>query len=163
MFGVLLFDTLPGLIIGIAVSMLLLLYRVSKPHVAALAKDGTRWVDISGHPDLKTLDGVVVVRVEAGMFFANADHVRDQITGLVTAYTTMVVLDAETSPFIDVSAAQMLAQLRDSLARRNVSFRVARDIGQFRDVLSGADQGALKVDVYPTVSQALAGRDNTSA
>ena len=70
MFGVLLFDTLPGLIIGIAVSMLLLLYRVSKPHVAALAKDGTRWVDISGHPDLKTLDGVVVVRVEAGMFFA---------------------------------------------------------------------------------------------
>lgn len=163
MFGVLLFDTLPGLIIGIAVSMLLLLYRVSKPHVAALAKDGTRWVDISGHPDLKTLDGVVVVRVEAGMFFANADHVRDQITGLVTADTTMVVLDAETSPFIDVSAAQMLAQLRDSLARRNVSFRVARDIGQFRDVLSGADQGALKVDVYPTVSQALAGRDNTSA
>ena len=163
MFGVLLFDTLPGLIIGIAVSMLLLLYRVSKPHVAALAKDGTRWVDISGHPDLKTLDGVVVVRVEAGMFFANADHVRDQITGLVTADTTMVVLDAETSPFIDVSAAQMLAQLRDSLARRNVSFRVARDIGQFRDVLSGADQGALKVDVYPTVSKALAGRDNTSA
>ncbi|MFF8325008.1 SulP family inorganic anion transporter [Rhodococcus qingshengii] len=163
MFGVLLFDTLPGLIIGIAVSMLLLLYRVSKPHVAALVKDGTRWVDISGHPDLKTLDGVVVVRVEAGMFFANADHVRDQITGLVTADTTMVVLDAETSPFIDVSAAQMLAQLRDSLARRNVSFRVARDIGQFRDVLSGADQGALKVDVYPTVSQALAGRDNTSA
>ncbi|MGH3893286.1 MAG: SulP family inorganic anion transporter [Rhodococcus qingshengii] len=163
MFGVLLFDTLPGLIIGIAVSMLLLLYRVSKPHVAALVKDGTRWVDISGHPDLKTLDGVVVVRVEAGMFFANADHVRDQITGLVTADTTMVVLDAETSPFIDVSAAQMLAQLRDSLARRNVSFRVARDIGQFRDVLSGADQGALKVDVYPTVSQALADRDNTSA
>lgn len=163
MFGVLLFDTLPGLIIGIAVSMLLLLYRVSKPHVAALAKDGTRWVDISGHPDLKTLDGVVVVRVEAGMFFANADHVRDQIAGLVTAGTTMVVLDAETSPFIDVSAAQMLAQLRDSLARRNVSFRVARDIGQFRDVLSGADQGALKVDVYPTVSKALAGRDNTSA
>ena len=40
---------------------------------------------------------------------------------------------------------------------------MARDIGQFRDVLSGADQGALKVDVYPTVSQALAGRDNTSA
>jgi hypothetical protein len=40
---------------------------------------------------------------------------------------------------------------------------VARDIGQFRDVLSGADQGALKVDVYPTVSKALAGRDNTSA
>ena len=163
MFGVLLFDTLPGLIIGIAVSMLLLLYRVSKPHVAALAKDGTRWVDTSSHPDLRTLDGVVVVRVESGLFFANADHVRDQITGMVTTGTTTVILDAETSPFIDVSAAQMLAQLRDSLARKNVSFRVARDIGQFRDVLSGADEGALKVDVYPTVSQALEGRDNTSA
>src|SRR3546814_8004462 len=93
------------------------------------------------------------------MFFANADHVRDQITGLVTADTTMVVLDAETSPFIDVSAAQMLVQLRDSLARRKASFRVARDTGQFRDALSGADRGALTVDVYPTVSKALAGRE----
>ncbi|NMM90534.1 sodium-independent anion transporter [Rhodococcus sp. SRB_17] len=155
MFGVLLFDTLPGLIIGIAVSMLLLLYRVSKPHVAALAKEGTRWVDISSHPELKPADGVIVVRVEAGLFFANADHVRDQIDALVTEDTSMIILDAETSPFIDVSGAQMLAQLRDSLERKNITFRVARDVGQFRDVLAGA-AGGVKVDVYPSVAEAMA-------
>ena len=155
MFGVLLFDTLPGLIIGIAVSMLLLLYRVSKPHVAALAKEGTRWVDISSHPELKPADGVIVVRVEAGLFFANADHVRDQIDALVTEDTSMIILDAETSPFIDVSGAQMLAQLRDSLERKNITFRVARDVGQFRDVLAGA-AGGVKVDVYPSVADAMA-------
>jgi sulfate permease, SulP family len=40
MLGVLIFDTLPGLVIGIGISMLLLLYRSSRPHVATLAKRG---------------------------------------------------------------------------------------------------------------------------
>lgn len=162
MFGVLVFDTLPGLIIGISVSMLLLLYRVSEPHVAVLAKEGTRWVDISAHPGLTTSDGIIVVRVEAGLFFANADHVRDRIDALVTDTTTMIILDAETSPFIDVSGAQMLEQLRNSLAKKNISFRVARDVGQFRDVLAGAPGGGVKVDVYPSVAEAMADRPQAS-
>ena len=47
MLGVLIFDTLPGLVIGIGVSILLLLYRVSRPHVATLAKlHGTGWTSL---------------------------------------------------------------------------------------------------------------------
>ena len=137
-------------------SMLLLLYRVSKPHVAELAKSGSRWVDIASHPELQPSDGVIVVRVEAGLFFANADHVRDRIDDLVTDGTSMIILDAETSPFIDVSGAQMLEQLRDSLARKNIVFRVARDVGQFRDVLAGTPGGGVKLDVYPSVAEAMA-------
>jgi len=156
MAGVLLFDTLPGLVIGIGVSMLLLLYRASRPHVATLAREGTLWVDAERHPDLPTTPHVLVVRVESGLFFANADHVKDRIEELCTDDTRVVVLDAETSPFVDVSAAQMLLQLRDLLARRGIELRVARDIGQFRDTLRRSGTDATPVGLYSTVREALA-------
>ena len=56
MLGVLIFDTLPGLFIGIAVSLLLLLYRVSRPHVAVLGQvPGTsQWADVAQHPEDET-------------------------------------------------------------------------------------------------------------
>src|SRR4029077_21122992 len=64
--GVLIFDTLPGLVIGIGVSMLLLLYRVSRPHVASLAKQGSSWLDVERHDDLQADPAKLVVRLESG-------------------------------------------------------------------------------------------------
>ncbi|MGN2639543.1 SulP family inorganic anion transporter [Nocardia takedensis] len=154
MVGVLLFDTLPGLVIGIAVSMLLLLYRSSRPHVAALVRADNRWVEIADHPGAVSDPSVLVVRVEAGLYFANADHVRTRIEDLCGDRTEIVVLDAETSPFVDVSAARMLAELHDGLRRRGVELRIARDIGQFGDTLRQAVPGA-DLKVYPTVRQAI--------
>ncbi|MBF6095121.1 SulP family inorganic anion transporter [Nocardia cyriacigeorgica] len=155
MAGVLLFDTLPGLVIGIGVSMLLLLYRTAQPHIATLAKDGTRWVDAERRPELERRPDVLVVRVESGLLFANADYVKQHIEAQCTDRTKLVVLDAETSPVIDVTAAQMLAELRTTLARRRIEFAVARDVGQFRDALGRSAAGAQQVPVYPTVHEAI--------
>ena len=69
MLGVLIFDTLPGLIIGVADSLLLLLYRVSRPHVAVLGEipgSGGQWADIAVHPEDQTVPGITVLRVESG-------------------------------------------------------------------------------------------------
>lgn len=156
MAGVLLFDTLPGLLIGIGISMLLLVYRASQPHVARLAEQGSLWLDAQRHPDLPLRPDVVVVRVESGLFFANADYVREHIEQLCTERTRLVVLDAETSPSIDVTAAAMLTALRDSLARRRIDFRIARSIGQFGDELGSTDNSTLTSAVYPTIRSAIA-------
>ena len=155
MLGVLIFDTLPGLVIGIGVSMLLLLYRVSRPHVAGLAKRDGAWLDVERHEDLDADPTKLVVRVESGLFFANSDHVRERIEALRTPQTRIVVLDAETSPFIDISAAEMLAQLASSLARDGIELRIARDIGQFRDVMRSAVPEAFHHEVFRTIDQAL--------
>ena len=107
--GVLVFDTLPGLFIGIAVSLLLLLYRASRPHVAVLGKDpggDGRWSDLERHPDNEREPGIVVLRPESALFFANADAVRDAIRSRVEEDTRAVVLDAETVPTIDVTARE---------------------------------------------------------
>ncbi|UGT57320.1 SulP family inorganic anion transporter [Nocardia asteroides] len=154
--GVLLFDTLPGLLIGIGVAILLLVYRASQPHVAALAKSGSLWVDQVRHPDLAARPDLLVVRVESGLFFANADYVRERIEALCTDQTRIVVLDAETSPTLDVTAATALLALRKDLAQRRVDFRIARTVAQFGDELGSAVHGDTPIGVYPTVAAATA-------
>ena len=64
------------------------------------------------------------------------------------------MLDAETVPYVDVTAAEMLAQLRGDLDRDGVRLLVARDIGQVRDVLrrAGAEDAAA---VFPSVEAAV--------
>ena len=68
-----------------------------------------------------------------------------------------VVLDAETTPFIDVSATVMLVQLARQLKGDGVELVVAHGIGQTRDVLrrAGGDDGVLQ-SVFATVDQAVA-------
>jgi len=156
MFGVLIFDTLPGLFIGIGVSLLLLLYRASRPHVAVLGRArGTtdQWSDVGRHPDNETVPGVAVLRPEAGLFFANADYVRNRIRAHAETATT-IVLDAESMPYLDVSAVRMLAELAEDLRQRGVELVVARDVGQVRDVIRRAGEESA-VRVYPTVEAAV--------
>jgi anti-anti-sigma factor len=154
--GVLVFDTLPGLFIGIAVSLLLLLYRASRPHVATLGKvpgTTTQWSDLARHPDNELVPGVVVVRPEAGLFFANADWVRSHVIEQA-AGARAVVLDAETMPYVDVTAVRMLAELAQDLDRQGVRLVVARNVGQVRDIVTTTTEGR-SVEVYGTVQEAV--------
>ncbi|WP_051683660.1 SulP family inorganic anion transporter [Blastococcus sp. URHD0036] len=157
--GVLVFDTLPGLFIGIAVSLVLLLYRASRPYVARLARgtgDGA-WLDVDRHPGLVPDPAVLVLRVESGLFFANADHVRDAVRARLTAQTRAVVLDAQTAPFIDVTATGMLTQLAHDLARRQVTLAIAHPVGQIRDVLrTAAGAAGVALGSYADVDAAVA-------
>lgn len=99
---------------------------------------------------------MLVLRVESGLFFANADHIRTHVRGLVTDATRAVVLDAQTAPFIDVTATNMLTQLAGDLARRQVSLAIAHPVGQARDVLLRAsDQAGATVATYPDIDQAV--------
>jgi high affinity sulfate transporter 1 len=163
MLGVLAFDTLPGLFIGIAISLLTLLYRSSRPHVARLVRQAdpaSAWVDVDRHPDLATDDRVVVVRVEGGIYFANADAVRDVVRGSVGAQTRAVVLDVETVPTIDVSGASMLVSLRADLERQGVGLLLAKSVGQVRDVMTTAEPPADVPDRYESVDAAVAAAEH---
>lgn len=138
MLGVLIFDTLPGLVIGIVVSLVLLLYRVSKPHIARMGHvPGSRqFSDVERHPDNEPTPGVAVLRVEAGLFFGNADAVRAAVVKAAAEDGVRgVVIDAESIPAIDTTAVQMLHELGADLARRGQRLVIARDLGQVADLL----------------------------
>lgn len=137
--GVLLFDTLPGLIIGIVISLLLLIYRSSHPNVVRLGLTGgsDAYVDLSRHPEAVEPVSSVAIRVEAGLYFANSDHVRKEILRMsADRAVKAVILDTVSVPFIDYTAALMIAELSEQLRSDGLTLVIARDIGQVRDVLS---------------------------
>ncbi|MCB1285142.1 MAG: SulP family inorganic anion transporter [Microthrixaceae bacterium] len=158
LFGVLLFDTLPGLFIGIVVSIVLLVYRASRPHVAVLGRrpGEHHWVDLDRNPDATTQPGIVVLRPESGLFYANADNVSADIDNHVDDTTHAVVVDLASVPVIDVSAVDMLVELDEDLTRRGLTLCIARDIGQVSDVLATAGGSALLQRLYPTADDAVA-------
>ena len=158
--GVLVLGTLPGLFAGIVVSLVLLIYRASRPHIArlGLAPGSTQYTDMGRHPENVAPEGVVVLRVESPLFFANAQLVRQQIReAALEPGIRAVVIDAETVPTIDITAAHMLHELGEDLDREGVRLLLARDVSRVRDVLRrslGPDAAAL-THVFPTVAAAV--------
>jgi sulfate permease, SulP family len=160
--GVLVFDALPGLVIGMVISVLLLLYRASIPNVAVLAQasgtDGP-FVDSKRHPEATEVRGVAILRVESALFFANADAVRDRIRAYAAdEHVKAVVIDAETVPTIDVTAGHMLMELGHDMRAHGKRLVLAREIGQVRDAFDHTDSGSAppEIENYPTVRAAIA-------
>lgn len=158
--GVLVFGILAGLFIGIGVSLLLLIYRASRPHIARLgrAPGSDQYTDVHRHPENVLPEGVVVLRVESPLFFANADVVRSAARAAAREEGVhAVVIDAEAVPTIDITAAHMLHELHDELAAEGVRFVLARDVGQVRDVLlrTAGDQDPAITSVFATVAKAV--------
>ena len=165
--GVTVFGTLPGLFIGIGVSLLLLVYRASRPYVAELGHTPgpeAAYRDIAIHADAQPPDAIVVLRIENGLYFANAETVRARIVDAGRAEGIRgVIIDAETTPFVDVTAARMLVAAHEELRRRGVRLVLARAVGQVRDVLGCVSDDRDLTDPYPTIKAAIAALEGAEA
>ncbi len=88
LFGVLTTDVLTGLLIAVFLSLLIILYRASRPYVAVLGKvpgQEATYGDVARHPENMQVPGLLIVRLDAPLYFLNANVARGQILGLVTA------------------------------------------------------------------------------
>ena len=129
--GVLAVGLLEGIVLAIALSLLLILARVVRPHDAVLAQapgmDG--YHDREEFPQGETLPGLLVYRFDAPLFFANADHFQRRVRELVAEAPEPVewlLLDAEAITDIDSTAGAMLESLRSELAEGGVTLVIAR-------------------------------------
>jgi high affinity sulfate transporter 1 len=146
--GVLIEGILRGVLLAAIVSLLVLLRRASRPHIALLGRiQGTRrYSDLERDPEAIRVPGVFLCRVEASLLYFNAQHVRDTILSLLRGSTTpirLVVLDLSSTPHVDVSSGHMLASLRDSCAASGAELRLVEARGEVRDLLHNAGLGAL--------------------
>ena len=97
-----------------------------------------------------------MLRVESGLFFGNADHVHDAIANAVAADgTRAVVLDCQTTPSVDVTAARMLNQLAADLGKRGVRLVLAGEIGQVRDMVAAVAGPGQSPEYHRTVAEAV--------
>ena len=97
-----------------------------------------------------------VLRIESGLYFANAEDVGSRILDAGGAEgVRAVIIDAETTPFVDISAARMLVAAREELRSHGVPLVLARDVGQVRDVLGCITDDDDAIASYPTIDAAV--------
>jgi len=135
--GVLVMGILDGVIVAVLASVVMLLSRVARPHVAFLARiPGThRFSDVARHPENEPIPGVLAFRVEASLVYFNADHVLQTVLQRVQSESELqrVVYDLSTTPYVDVAGARMLRRLHDELASKKIGLRVVGAHGEVRD------------------------------
>lgn len=138
--GVLLLGILKGVLLAAIVSMLLLIHRAAHPHVACLGRvPGTRrYSDIERNPDNERVPGVLILRVESGLFYFNAAHVREEVRQHISGAgheLRLVVWDLSTSPYVDIAGARMVGEVERELATRGAALRVVEARSSVRDLI----------------------------
>jgi len=131
MAGVITFDVLPGLLIGVVSMLILFIYHASTPHVVTLG----RIPDVPGaygnlrrHPEYEAVPGLLVLRLDAPLFYANSSGVGGAIKRLVGAADPLphaVIVDAGVNDSLDITSETMLARLVAELRSAGIDFALA--------------------------------------
>jgi sulfate permease, SulP family len=160
--GVLLFGTLNGLLIAIGLSLLGLIYRASRVDVEELGRikgEKAAWGSIARHPQRRSVDGLIILRLNAPLFWVNAETVEEQVIAAVDATPDIraVILDLEVTPELDTTTADMLFNLVGRLRRRGIELYLVRVMFRARTVLkrSGLRDVIGDQHLWRTVSQAV--------
>ncbi|MUV15761.1 SulP family inorganic anion transporter [Noviluteimonas gilva] len=160
--GVALFGAIPGIGLAILIAVIEFLWDGWRPHFAVLGRvDGIRgFHDITRYPDARRVPGLVLFRWDAPLFFANAELFRQRVLDAVAASPTPVrriIVAAEPVTSIDVTSADMLTELVQSLRQSDIEFRFAELKDPVKDKLKRFELferfGAEKF--HPTVGAAV--------
>ena len=163
--AVLLLGILQGILLAALSSILMLLARVSRPHVAFLGRiPGTNnYSDFARHPENEALPGVIAFRPEASVIYVNADWVLEFILSRLRSAGSpdirIVVCDLSASPYLDLAGSHMLHQLHSELAGRGIALRIVGAHGWVRDLLraDGVGEKVGGLDRVETLGGLLSG------
>jgi MFS superfamily sulfate permease-like transporter len=121
--GVVFIDVLQGMMIGLLASLAFVIYRSSRPHISRLGRvPGApgAYSDLARHPENEPVPGVLIFRLDAPMYYANAITARDGVKAMIREAAvppTAVVFDAAAQDDLDLTSATTLQGLVDELLR----------------------------------------------
>ena len=160
--AVVLFGPLPGLGIAIVVSLLAIIYRSSRPRIEVLGKisdEKAAWGRVRGHPERRPVPGVMVVRLDAPLFWANAAAIEERLLAEVGKWedTRALVLDLEATTQLDTTSADTVQHLHRELAAHDVQLYLARVLHRVEAVLdrSGFLQQLGSEHIWHSISQCV--------
>ena len=140
--GVLLIDVEAGVIIGVVLSIATLIFRASRPQVAVLGRiAGTEHFRNIERYEAVTQPRILMLRIDANLFFGNADNVSARIEEELVAHPQAreLVLVMTAVSGIDTSALFALAELNDALTPRGIRLHLAEVKGPVMDRLKASD------------------------
>jgi sulfate permease, SulP family len=160
--AVIVFGMLDGLLAAIAFSLAMLLHSLASPRLAVLGRMGAHdFVSVARFPQAACTPGILVLRPEEPVFFANAEPLLAMTRRRVLQETDvrLVVFSLEESPDLDGTALECLGEFAAWLAARNVELRVARLKEASRDALMRANFSQLPMTGldYSSVDDAVSG------
>ena len=159
--GVAVLGAIPGIGLAIVIAVIEFLWDGWRPHSAVLGRvDGVKgYHDITRYPDARRIPGLVLFRWDAPLFFANAELFHDRVLDAVAASPTPVrwlVVAAEPVTSVDVTAADVLAELDDTLARCRHRVVLRRDEGSRQgqvETLRACSRGWAKRRSFPRLAR----------
>jgi len=162
--GVLLIDVLEGLVIAMLASLLLVIYRSSRSSVTALGRvPGTEdvFTALVRNPEAVPLDGVLIVRTDEPVYYANAISNRDAVRDLVRSTdppVRAVVFDPQVQHDLDFTTVDILTELLDWLDARDIQIHL---VATHSDLVAAVKRAGLihligRVHVAPTLDDVLA-------
>jgi high affinity sulfate transporter 1 len=163
--GVLLIDVLEGMVIGLVASLVFVIYRSSRPHLSSLGRvPGVpgAYTDLRRHPENEPVPGMLILRLDGPLYYANALTTRDKIKTMLHEAEpppSVVILDATAQDQIDLTSMNVLIGLVKELQGKGIAVAVA-DV--HAPVLEyGRQMGLIDMigqdHVFPTVELAVRG------
>jgi len=138
--GVITVGVLQGVLVAVAVAIIMLLAKSSRPNDAVLGRiPGTdTYLDSAAHPEVELFPGLVIYRFDAGLLFYNADHFKARAWAAIRNAATPVrdlVVDAETMPLLDTTGVAALDELRSEIERQGIGMTIAAAKNDVRNML----------------------------
>ncbi|MFS2127759.1 SulP family inorganic anion transporter [Pseudomonas sp. Pseusp97] len=160
--GVAVFGAIPGICIAVAISVIEFLWDGWRPHHAVLGRvDGVRgYHDVTRYPNSRRIPGLVLLRWDAPLFFANAEQFQNEVLAALDASPTPVqrlVIAASPVTSIDVTSADMLAELDKVLEQRGVELQFAEMKDPVKDKMKQFElfEGLGESAFHPTLGAAV--------
>jgi high affinity sulfate transporter 1 len=160
--GVAILGPIPGILLAIIIALLEFVWDGWRPHYAVLGRaDGVKgYHDLTRYPDARVIPGLVLFRWDAPLFFANAEQFHEHVLKAINASPTPVrwfVVAAEPVTSVDVTAADMLAELDDELRRAGIELIFAEMKDPVKDKLKrfGLFERFGEGHFYMTLGQAV--------
>jgi SulP family sulfate permease len=143
-FVTLIFGIEYGILVGVILSIFLVIYRTTQPHIAILGNiPGTpAYRNIQRFPKATETEGILIIRMDASLYFGNADYFKSAIRREVRRRDKslkMVLLDASSFHEIDSSGLHAVTELIEELQEQNIEFYLSGAIGPVRDLLMEAE------------------------
>ncbi len=142
--GVIIFGVEEGIVIGVAMSLAVLVWRSSHPHMALVGRvPGTEHFRNVERHQVDVFPGLIALRIDESIYFANSQLIAEKIEGLLSENptTNCVLLILSAVNQLDTTALGMLTELEKTLAARNITLQFAEVKGPVQDRLQQTELG----------------------